>query len=249
MPVKFKNTVVSFGRLSDRIKAVLKQAIIDGGLNAGDKLPTEEQLAGDLNVSKVTVREALREMETEGLIEKRRGIHGGSFVAEPSCAKISELVINYIQFGGLTPKQLTEFRVLLEPSMVALASERRTDEDLSVLRNCIAAFEKSLAEGIIDHALGLKFHQHIADACHNPLISAVMAAIMKVFEEIIPTVPMSLEDGRVDLDFCKRFYECILQRRGQEASKLMIAHFDTLNDIIQNSRRSKAGTWQHSQNK
>ena len=117
---------MSFGRLSDRIKAVLKQAIIDGGLNAGDKLPTEEQLAGDLNVSKVTVREALREMETEGLIEKRRGIHGGSFVAEPSCAKISELVINYIQFGGLTPKQLTEFRVLLEPSMVALASERRT---------------------------------------------------------------------------------------------------------------------------
>lgn len=249
MSVKFKNTVVSFGRLSDRIKAVLKQAIINGELNAGDKLPTEEQLADDLSVSKVTVREALREMETEGLIEKRRGIHGGSFVAEPSCAKIAELVINYIQFGGLTPKQLTEFRLLLEPSMVALASERRTDEDLSVLRNCIAAFEQSLAEGVIDHVLGLKFHQQIADACHNPLISAVTAAIMKVFEEIIPAVPMSLEDVRVDLDFCKRLYECILQRRGQEASKLMIAHFDTLNDIIQNSRSSRAGAGQHSQNK
>lgn len=249
MSVKFKNTIVSFGRLSDRIKAVLKQSIISGELNAGDKLPTEEQLAEDLNVSKVTVREALREMETEGLIEKRRGIHGGSFVAEPSCDKISELVINYIQFGSLTPKQLTEFRLLLEPSMVALACEHRTDEDLSDLRNCIAAFEQSLAEGTIDHALGLKFHQQIADACHNPLISAVMAAIIKVFEEIIPTVPMTLEDGKVDLDFCKRFYECILQRRGQEASKLMIAHFDTLNDIIQKSRLNKAGKRQDPQNR
>jgi len=249
MPVKLKNTTVSFGRLSDRIKAVLKHAIIDGELHVGDKLPTEEQLAGDLNVSKVTVREALREMETEGLIEKRRGTRGGSFVLEPSCAKISELVINYIQFGGLKPQHISEFRLLLEPSMVALAAERRTDEDLAAIRNCIAAFEQSLDEGTIDHARGIEFHQLIADACHNPLISEVMAAMMKVFAEIIRTVPMSLEDGRVDLDFCKRFYECLLHRRGQGATELMIAHFDVLNDIIKSSRSNEEGAWKNLKNR
>ena len=239
MPVKLKNNSVSAGRLSDRIKTVLKQAIIDGELDAGDKLPTEEQLAEELNVSKVTVREALREMETEGLIEKRRGLHGGSFVAPPNYSKISELVVNYIQFGGLTPKHLTEFRMLLEPSMVALAAERRDDKDLTAIHRCVAAYEKSLAEGKIDHAAGLKFHRLIADACHNPFISAVMAAIVNVFEEIIPTVPMSLADGRIDLDFCMRFYESLLQRDGPKASSLMTAHFDVLKEIIKRSEGSK----------
>ena len=239
MPVKLNNSILSSGRLSDRIKAILKQAIADGELKPGDKLPTEEKIAGELNVSKVTVREALREMEVEGLIEKRRGMHGGSYVTEPSCEKISDLVINYIQFGAVTPGQVAEFRLLLEPSLVALAAERRTEEDLAAIRECIAAFEKSLETGNLDHALGIEFHRLIADACHNPLASAVMAALVDVFKEIIATVPMSLEDGRIDLDFCKKFYECLLHKDKETARKLMIDHFDTLLDII---KRPKTGS-------
>jgi GntR family transcriptional regulator, transcriptional repressor for pyruvate dehydrogenase complex len=232
MPVKLNNSILSLGRLSDRVKVVLKQAIVDGDLKPGDKLPTEEKIAGGLSVSKVTVREALREMETEGLIEKRRGVHGGSFVTEPSCDKISDLVINYIQFGGVTPEQVAEFRLLLEPSVIALAAERRTEEDLVAIRKCIDSFEKSLATGNVDHVPGIEFHQLIADACYNPLISAVMAAIINVFIEIIATVPISLEDGRIDLNFCKRFYECLLHGDKETARKLMIDHFDTLLEII-----------------
>jgi DNA-binding FadR family transcriptional regulator len=232
MPVKLKNIMMPFSRLSDRIKAVLKLAIIEGELKPGDKLPTEKQIAAELNVSKVTVREALRDMENEGLIEKRRGIHGGSFVAEPSCAKISELIINYIQFGSLTPEHLTEFRKLFEPSMVALAAKRCSEEDLAAIRTCIDVFEKSLASGEVDPARGTEFHRLIADACHNPLISAVMAAVVDVFEDIIATVPLSLEDARVDLGFCKRFYDCLVERNQEEASSLMKAHFDVLSDII-----------------
>ncbi len=232
MPVKLNNSILSLGRLSDRIKAVLKQSIVDGELKPGDKLPTEEKIAGELNVSKVTVREALREMETEGLIEKRRGIYGGSFVIKPSCEKISNLVINFIQFGSITPEQVAEFRLLLEPSLVALAAERRTEEDLAAIRNCIAAFEESLKSGNRDHAMGIEFHRLIADACHNPLVSAVMAALVNVFKEIIATVPLSLKDGRIDLNFCKQFYECLLHSDKETARKLMIDHFDTLMQII-----------------
>lgn len=60
-------------RVSDQIKNALKQAIIDGVYKPGDRLPTEEQIAAEFNTSKVSAREALREMETEKLIVKRRG--------------------------------------------------------------------------------------------------------------------------------------------------------------------------------
>ncbi len=71
-----------------------------------------------------TAREALREMESEGLIEKRRGIHGGSFVAQPGSEKIGQGVNNLYRFGALTPEELVEFRQILEPALVALAVER-----------------------------------------------------------------------------------------------------------------------------
>jgi len=75
-------------RLSDQIRDELKRMILHGDLKRGVKLPTEEQLAAQLKVSKVSVREALRNLETEGLIEKRRGVHGGSFVAHPGSEKM-----------------------------------------------------------------------------------------------------------------------------------------------------------------
>ncbi len=62
MPVKLNNSILSSDRLSDRIKAILKQAIVEGELKPGDQLPSEEKFAGELNVGKVTVRETLRIM-------------------------------------------------------------------------------------------------------------------------------------------------------------------------------------------
>ena len=121
-------------RLSDQIRDELKRMILRGDLKRGVKLPTEEQLAGQLKVSKVSVREALRNLETEGLIEKRRGVHGGSFVAHPGSEKMGEWVVNYFRVGMITPEELVDFRKTLEPALVALAVERRTDKDLRAIK-------------------------------------------------------------------------------------------------------------------
>ena len=159
-------------------------------------------------------------------------------MVEPSCAKISDLVINYIQLGSVTPEQVAEFRQMLEPSVVALAAERRNEADLEAIRTCIDVFRESLAGGKVDPARGVEFHRLIADACHNPLISAVTAAVVDVFEDIIATVPMSLDDARIDLEFCMRFYDCLVERDQEGAARLMKAHFDVLSDIIKRPHRN-----------
>ena len=81
--MKLTGVDLSHGRVSDRIKNTLKQSILNGEFKPGEKLPREDQLAASFKVSKVSVREALRDLEGEGIIEKRRGIHGGNFVAQP----------------------------------------------------------------------------------------------------------------------------------------------------------------------
>jgi len=88
-------------RISDQITYVLKQAILEGKLKPGDKLPPEGRIATQFKVSKMAIREALREMETEGLIRKQRGVFGGNFINEPALTRIADSVLNCFQFSSV----------------------------------------------------------------------------------------------------------------------------------------------------
>jgi GntR family transcriptional repressor for pyruvate dehydrogenase complex len=224
-------------RISDQIRDELKRMILEGELKRGVKLPTEEQLAGQLTVSKVTLREALRNLETDGLIEKRRGTRGGSFVACPGTEKMGEWVINYFRIGMITPEELVDFRQTLEPALVALAAERRTDKDLRAIKAVIDEIEKGIRRGKASTPKAVEFHRLIGEACHNRLISMVMEALVKVFEEILAKIPLTLEDATYDLKHCKKIYGYLVQRKKKKAQDLMVDHFKTLAKIIARDKK------------
>jgi len=224
-------------RISDQIRDELKRMILEGELKRGVKLPTEEQLAGQIKVSKVTVREALRNLETDGLIEKRRGARGGSFVAHPGSEKMGEWVINYFRIGMITPEELVDFRQTLEPVLIALAVERRTDKDLRALKAVIDEIEKGVRRGKASTPKAIEFHRLIGEACHNRLISMVLEALVNVFEEILAKIPLTLEDAKYDLKHCKKIYGYLVQSKKKEAQELMVDHFRILAKIIERDKK------------
>lgn len=224
-------------RISDKIRTLLKQAILDGKYKAGDKLPPEAEIAKLYDVSKVSAREALRELETEGLIEKRRGIFGGSFVSEPGSERFVAAVSNAFQFGGLTVTNLAEFREILEPGLAELAAERRTEQDLAVMEEYLQAIRASIDKGDPDQAKAVGFHRLIADACHNPFISSLMEAVMHIFQQVLAKEP-DLNTAEKDIRYNELFYRHIKNRDGQRAKALMKEHFDTLEKIIEQRRSS-----------
>jgi len=232
-----KTVVIPRPRISDQIGDELKGLILRGDLKRGVKLPTEEQLAAQLKVSKVSVREALRNLETEGLIEKRRGVHGGSFVAHPGSEKMGEWVVNYFRVGMITPEELVDFRRTLEPALVVLAVERRTAKDLEAIKVIIDEIAQGVRRGKMSTHKAVEFHRLIGEACHNRLISMVMEALVKVFEEILAKVPLTLEDAEYDLEHCKKIYGYLVQRKKKKAQDLMIDHFRTLAKIIQRDKK------------
>ncbi|HYQ60443.1 MAG TPA: FCD domain-containing protein [Desulfatiglandales bacterium] len=232
-----QKVVIPRQRLSDQIRDELKRMILRGDLKRGVKLPTEEQLAAQLKVSKVSVREALRNLETEGLIEKRRGIYGGSFVAHPGSEKMGEWVVNYFRVGMITPEELVDFRKTLEPALVALAVDRRTDKDLKAIQTLIDQIDQGVRRGKLNTHKAVEFHRLIGEACHNRLISMVMEALVKVFEEILAKVPRTVEDAKYDLDHCKKIYETLVQRKKGKAQGLMVDHFEILAKIIERGKK------------
>ncbi|MCG8568331.1 MAG: FadR family transcriptional regulator [Desulfobacterales bacterium] len=223
-------------RISDQIKSRLKQAILDGEFTPGDKLPPEAELAQTYQVSKVSAREALRELESQGLIEKRRGIFGGSFVAEPGSEKMVDVVINAFLFGGIQASDMAEFRRILEPGLARLAAQRRTPEDLAAMAQCIEDVAASVEAGKPDQTRAIEFHRLMADACHNPFISHLMEALVKAFQMVFTKSPV-ITDARRDLEYNRAFYRCLKERDGETAARLMADHFDTLDSMVSAASR------------
>jgi GntR family transcriptional repressor for pyruvate dehydrogenase complex len=232
MPDSLQDAVIRKERVSDQIRTVLKQAILDGHFKPGDKFPPEVEIAAKYRVSKASAREALREMEAEGLIQKKRGVFGGSFVAAPGPEKIMDVVNNAYLFGDVTASDLAALRRILEPGLAALAADRRTEDDLAAMADCIDRVAQSIDNGTPDQTLAISFHTRIAEACHNPFISALMASLVHVFQQVLAKTP-DLETATQDLVYNRLFYECIRDRDKVRAAEVMADHFDTLDAMIE----------------
>ncbi|MCP4718833.1 MAG: FadR family transcriptional regulator [Desulfobacteraceae bacterium] len=226
MENKFEKMTIKKSRISDKIIEVLEHAVLDGSLKQGEKLPTEEKLAAQFKVSKVAVREALREMETRGLIRKKRGMYGGNFVSAPDVKKVGDSLISCFQFGTLTKDEIIDFRQTLEPVLIKKAARLRTKKDLAAMKANIEACERDLIKGRTNVSIHIGFHILIAKACHNKLFVAVMEAIAEIFEDIAKSWQEDKEKMRRDIEFNHKFYDCLLHRREEEAEKLMKAHFE-----------------------
>ena len=124
---------VSIGRISEVIVEQVRLLIRQGQLLAGDRLPSERELCERFGVSRVTVREALRVLEANGLVEIRVGARGGAFVTAPSSRLVGEGIADLISLATLTAGEVTEARQVFELGIVGLVCERATDEDIAAL--------------------------------------------------------------------------------------------------------------------
>jgi GntR family transcriptional regulator, transcriptional repressor for pyruvate dehydrogenase complex len=239
MNTAFTGIVLSRGRISDQIKDVLKQAILNGEFKPGDKLPREDQIAASFRVSKVSVREALQGLEGEGIVEKRRGALGGNFVGQPGGSKMNDLMENYYQFGTVTPEELLDFGQMLEPSLVSIAVKRRTDKDLVRMRTNIAECKACMTAGKISGRLILEFHGIIADSCQNQLCSVVWHALINVSAKLLPNV-LTREDFITHLNYSEELYECMLRQDESAARSSMLSIFEKFIEIHKRAKGRKA---------
>jgi GntR family transcriptional regulator, transcriptional repressor for pyruvate dehydrogenase complex len=238
--MKLTDVVIKRGRVSDQIKEAIRQAILNEEFSSGDKLPREDQLADTFKVSKVSVREALRDLETDGIIEKRRGLFGGNFVAQPGISKMDDLMANYYQFGTITPQELLEFAQLIEPTLVSVAVKRRTDKDLERIRVNIEEREQCLAAGKISSRKIPEFHGIVADSCQNQLFSVVMRSLMNVAVKLLPQTSVTQADFETHLLYSKELYDCMVKQDQKAAQASMMNIFEKFMEILRRDNEGKA---------
>lgn len=169
-------------KIYEMVMEQIKEIVKKGELKSGDKLPSERELSEKLEVSRASIREALKVLQILGLIETKHG--DGNFINNNFENSLLEpLSIVFLLFGSKSSDVL-EFRKILEPVAAALAAKNITTEQITELKE-IAEQLNDTSDVEICASLDKKFHYKIAQASGNQLISTVMFSISSLIEKYI----------------------------------------------------------------
>jgi DNA-binding FadR family transcriptional regulator len=163
-------------KASDVLAEELRERILRGEFPEGTALPPERELVNQTQMSRTTVREALRILEVQGLVRIKTGRSGGAFVQKPGQAAVANSVALLIRARQIRFADLLETREAIEPFCARLAALHRTDADLERLEAANVAIAK---DGSLDEFLqaNVDWHVAVALACHNELLIGIMSAL------------------------------------------------------------------------
>ena len=164
------------------IAARVQQLIDSKCLLPGDRLPAERKLADELQVSRTSVREALRILEQKDLVEIRLGKNGGAYVKPPSHKQLSEGMEILLRFDRLSLDQIAEFREAIECAIVASAARKAGKDDIRLLKFRLESARSVMGKGhsSIDEFIEADkaVHLCIAQIAENPLFTQALEAAL-----------------------------------------------------------------------
>jgi DNA-binding FadR family transcriptional regulator len=171
----------------ERVADAIKDWVVEQGLQPGDRLPGEAALIDRFGMAKGTIREAMRLLQAQGLVETKTGPGGGSFVGAVSRDRAHALLANYFYFRDLTIADIYGVRILLEPEMAASLAGKVSPEQLTRLRAIMADYATPAAgaeEERAQHVASLRFHAQLADYADNALLGFFVGFMAQILADL-----------------------------------------------------------------
>lgn len=168
-------------RVYEEIVVKVKHMIEKGRLHYGDQLPSERELAELFKVSRSSVREALRSLETQGYLESRQG--DGTYIARQPVESLVNPLATVIFTEKDGQMELFEMRRLIEPQLAYLAAERATPEEIVMLGKALELQEAAFAKGESGTEVDKTFHYILAKAARNKVILRIIDNVMDLLAE------------------------------------------------------------------
>ncbi|GAL16918.1 transcriptional regulator GntR family [Vibrio maritimus] len=164
-------------RRTENVASSIKKWIVEQKLQPGDRLPNEAEVMEMFDASKSTVREAMRLLDAQGLLQTKTGPKGGVFVSEVSESKAHMLLSNYLFFKESSIDDLYQIRLALEPQLAASLAGKLSVAQLKQLKsqtNKYAEPPKDIFEEREHHLASIEFHRILADCSSNELLKLVV---------------------------------------------------------------------------
>ncbi len=227
--IKVENTV-------DLIIAQIRELIISGTINPGEKLPPERKLAERLGVSRSQVREAINKLQVYGIVKVVP--QSGTIVNGLGIVALEGLITDILKLEKVDFKSLIDTRILLEKEAARLAAINRTEDDLVQLTNALHLYEKKLQEKTVAVEEDLLFHIKIAEASKNTVLKSLMLIITPdIVKSFIQFKVCDEGRNRKTIEEHQKILEMISNQDEQGAEQAMELH---LSDIKEFSLKLKS---------
>lgn len=225
-------------RAFEDVAEQLQHAILGGKVKHGERLPSERLLSQQFQAGRVTIREALRTLETKGLIRIRKGTDGGAYVQVGNQQKVASIIVDNLTLEGLTSEQITEARVGLECAIVRCACRKGTDSDLLRLHRDLEEFKGLTPEDDrpVTVSKMISFHLLLAEASHNlPFVMFIHALMEWARRKLVDYSPTA-EQIRYSYRAHKSIFEAVKKKDIALAQSLMKRHVQRMHVLVSGSK-------------
>lgn len=216
-------------RFYENVIEQIKESVELGELKAGDKLPSERELAVALKISRTAVREAISALEFAGILDIRPGV--GIFLVEDGSDVILSKINSILDRRGVYMVELLELRQGVESQAAYLAASRATEQQKSSIREACRDLEKAVVSGEVGSEEDFRFHLSVVEASGNQMLGQVIELVSGRFKD-------GLEESRKES----------LSVPGQ-SKKILLEHEEILNAIeAGEAEEARDSMWRHLEN-
>jgi DNA-binding FadR family transcriptional regulator len=230
--VKF--TRIDSGRRVDAVATVLRHSVLKGDTRPGERLPSEREMSDQFGVGRLVVREALRSLESMGLIEVRRGAKGGCFVRSFNLRQISRSLRNILSIGHISLQNVLEARLAFESEILRLAIERATKDDIKRIGNNVKETKALAANGAAPELKDKvhEFHFLLAQASKNPFYLLMMYSILDVIDEYMKALQFDSVVSLKTIEEHEEIFKCLQPPNRAKALTALCGHIKNDNQRL-----------------
>jgi GntR family transcriptional repressor for pyruvate dehydrogenase complex len=222
-------------RIYEDVFQQIRQLIKEGRLRARDQLPSERELAETFKVSRTSVREALRALETQGLIVSRTGT--GNFVADLPVESLIGPLARLLIDEKRALADVFEMRKLIEPHIAALAAERATRSDVAQLKRIVAKQTEAVGRGGSGVEADAELHLSISRATRNQALQKLVSGLMEMLSRSREESLQTDERRESSIATHRRIVAAIERHDTSKARSEMLHHIEQVEESVLSSKR------------
>lgn len=213
-------------KTSELIARDLVNYIISEDLPAGSMLPTEKDMVESFGVGRTTLREALRLLETRGVITIRSGPKGGPVVRRPNPADLGEALTLLLQFEGASLSDVIDARQALEPMVARFAATRINNEQIELLQQTVDAMLDNLEKHDLFLAENQRFHSFIAQVAGSVVVRVFIETLKTISDGVVVGVEYSPNRRKAVAMAHQRIVDALREHNATQAERMMQLHID-----------------------
>jgi DNA-binding FadR family transcriptional regulator len=222
---------------TEQLARLLLDRIVDSDLRPGDSIGTEAEMLAQFKVSRPTLRESIRILESHGVVTLRPGPKGGIIVNQPGVDFVAHALSVFLRLNQVPFVAILRARFAIEPALVRDAALHATDQDLQELQSSIERMEKIGDDDVAFARENREFHGIIARASANPVLETFWGTISILASGEQHGLSYTARNRAHIVKAHRRILEACRRRQPDEAAREMVDHLGELDHLIKTRYR------------